>query len=147
MLGGAGNTAANLVSLGSRVTLLGLRRPRHQRRSPARGAPPPRASSCSVLDDGRATSRKTRGRRQQQQMVRLDYEDTRPLDAATGKQGAQPGAVALPDVDVLIISDYAKGLLTEGLRQGIISAAKRQQTRRHRSASESRSVLSAPATT
>src|SRR5262245_16637317 len=124
VLGGAGNTAANLVSLGSRVTLLGLVGRDTSGDRLARSA----ASSgieLLVLDDGRATSRKTRVVGQQQQMVRLDYEDTRPLDKATESRALDMVLSRLPDVDVMIISDYSKGLLTEGLSQGIISAAKR----------------------
>ena len=82
VLGGAGNTAANLVSLGARVTMLCLlgrdmTGDRLARRAAGLGI------ELVTLDDGRPTPRKTRVVGQQQQMVRLDYEDTHPIDAAT----------------------------------------------------------------
>jgi D-beta-D-heptose 7-phosphate kinase / D-beta-D-heptose 1-phosphate adenosyltransferase len=125
VLGGAGNTAANLVSLGSRVTLVGL-----VGSDPAGLQVARRAADLGIdlvaLDDGRSTLRKTRVVGQQQQMMRLDYEDTHPLDSATEEMALREVSSRLGAVDVVIISDYAKGLLSEGLCQRIMAEARRR---------------------
>jgi D-beta-D-heptose 7-phosphate kinase / D-beta-D-heptose 1-phosphate adenosyltransferase len=124
VLGGAGNTAANLVSLGARVTMLCLlgrdmTGDRLARRAAGLGI------ELATLDDGRPTPRKTRVVGQQQQMVRLDYEDTHPIDAATEAKALAEATARIAACDIVILPDYSKGLLTEGLTQGIIKAAHR----------------------
>ena len=124
VLGGAGNTAANLVSLGARVTMLCLlgrdmTGDRLARRAAGLGI------ELVTLDDGRPTPRKTRVVGQQQQMVRLDYEDTHPIDAATEAKALAEATSRIAACDIVILPDYSKGLLTEALTQGIIKAAHR----------------------
>jgi D-beta-D-heptose 7-phosphate kinase/D-beta-D-heptose 1-phosphate adenosyltransferase len=124
VLGGAGNTAANLVSLGARVTMLCLlgrdtTGDRLARRAAGLGI------EMVPLDDGRPTPRKTRVVGHQQQMVRLDYEDTRPIDAAMEAKVLAEATARIGACDIVILPDYSKGLLTEALTQGIIKAARR----------------------
>jgi D-beta-D-heptose 7-phosphate kinase / D-beta-D-heptose 1-phosphate adenosyltransferase len=124
VLGGAGNTAANLVSLGARVTMLCLlgrdmTGDRLARRAAGLGI------ELVTLDDGRPTPRKTRVVGQQQQMVRLDYEDTHPIDSAMEAKALTEATARIAACDIVILPDYSKGLLTEALTQGIIKAAHR----------------------
>ena len=75
VLGGAGNTAANVASLGGRVALVGL--------VGDDVAGSEFIDGCAAagiefvpLRDGRPTTRKLRVVSQQQQLLRIDYEDT-----------------------------------------------------------------------
>jgi D-beta-D-heptose 7-phosphate kinase / D-beta-D-heptose 1-phosphate adenosyltransferase len=124
VLGGAGNTAANLVSLGARVTMLCLLGRDMTGDRLARGAAG-LGIELVTLDDGRPTPRKTRVVGQQQQMVRLDYEDTHPIDSATEAKALHEATARIAACDIVILPDYSKGLLTEALTQGIIKAAHR----------------------
>src|SRR6185436_18380946 len=78
-LGGAGNTAANVTSLGGQVTLVGLVG------DDAAGADVARRCAVSGIEfvplrDGRPTTRKVRVISQQQQLLRIDYEQTGAID-------------------------------------------------------------------
>src|SRR5438132_13402837 len=79
VLGGAANTAANVVSLGGRATLVALGGDDDGGATLRRCAVDARIS-LHTIDNGRPTLRKTRVVGQHQQLVRLDYEDIHPLD-------------------------------------------------------------------
>jgi D-beta-D-heptose 7-phosphate kinase/D-beta-D-heptose 1-phosphate adenosyltransferase len=109
--GGAANVARNLARLGCRTTLIGLR-----------GKDEAGEILAGLLDkEGvgnrlhaareRGTTRKTRIIAQGQQMLRLDQETAEPL---TERQGAALSAAlrdAAAQCQVMVISDYAKGVL------------------------------------
>jgi len=112
-LGGAGNVANNLVSLGAQVEFVGtigddtfasdVRRMLREELVDDRGV-------FTVSD--RPTTRKTRIVAHNQQVVRADWEDTSRLatiDRAQIVAHVRERAVA---VDAVILSDYAKGLLS-----------------------------------
>jgi D-beta-D-heptose 7-phosphate kinase / D-beta-D-heptose 1-phosphate adenosyltransferase len=122
-LGGAGNTAANVVTLGGGVTLLGL-----IGRDEAGDRVAQTAAALGIeliaLDDGRPTLRKTRVVGQAQQLVRLDYEDTRPLEGPPASRLMSAFRERLSRADIVILSDYAKGLLTKATCQQMIEQAR-----------------------
>lgn len=126
VLGGAGNTAANIVALGGRATLLGLVG-RDQAGDRVARTAAGMGIELATFDDGRPTSRKTRVVGQRQQLVRLDYEETRPLDDATSARLLDLFAERVANADVVIISDYAKGLLNQALCQALIQRARRSR--------------------
>lgn len=121
MLGGAGNVAANAQSLGAEVVLIGLVG------DDAAGATVRRLAGASarllVRADG-PTTVKTRMIARQQQMLRLDEEKVGPPTAAEATGLFAALEAALPGSDVLLLSDYAKGVLADDLPQRIIRAAK-----------------------
>jgi D-beta-D-heptose 7-phosphate kinase/D-beta-D-heptose 1-phosphate adenosyltransferase len=124
VLGGAANTAANIVSLEGRATLIALVG------NDADGAAlRARAEQAGVdlvgIDHGRATLKKTRVVGQQQQMMRLDYEDVRPLQPAVEDAVLEAADSAIGACDIVVISDYAKGLLSERVAQAVIQRAHR----------------------
>jgi D-beta-D-heptose 7-phosphate kinase / D-beta-D-heptose 1-phosphate adenosyltransferase len=124
VLGGAGNTAANIVALGGRVTLVGL-----LGRDQAGDRLARTAAGLGIeligLEDGRPTLRKTRVVGQTQQLVRLDYEDTRPIEAPAATRLLDACRERVPLADAVVVSDYAKGLLTHSLCQELIHQARR----------------------
>lgn len=109
--GGAGNVAANLAGLGLSVAVAGCvgddePGERLRRELGDLGA------SCDAVRTvaGRPTTVKTRVIGGAQQMLRLDIEETAPVEA-----DAEEGLLALLDAeaapDAVVISDYAKGAL------------------------------------
>ncbi|MCA1583720.1 MAG: PfkB family carbohydrate kinase [Acidobacteria bacterium] len=125
VLGGAGNTAANVASLGGRATLVGLCADDEagERFKSLAGA---QGIELVALADGRPTTRKTRVIGQQQQLLRLDREVTGDIGSHVEDQvlAAVPDLVA--QASVVVLSDYSKGFVTERLCREIIEAAHRQ---------------------
>ena len=125
VLGGAANTAANIVSLGGHASLIALLG------NDESGATLTRCAADAGVDiravhSGAPTLRKTRVVGQHQQIVRLDYEDIRPTSATTEAAilGAFESTLA-SRCEVVVISDYAKGFLSQPLAEAIISRAHR----------------------
>jgi D-beta-D-heptose 7-phosphate kinase/D-beta-D-heptose 1-phosphate adenosyltransferase len=122
VLGGAANTAANVAALGAQVSLLTLVGPDaagNQLGDLCRHA----GIELEPVRDGRGTLRKTRVVGQRQQLVRLDYEQTQPVDASIERAALDLIQARMTEFDIVVISDYAKGLVTERICQGAIAAA------------------------
>jgi D-beta-D-heptose 7-phosphate kinase/D-beta-D-heptose 1-phosphate adenosyltransferase len=121
-LGGAGNTAANVTSLGGAATLIGL--------VGDDGAGADIARRCAAagiefvaLRDGRPTIRKVRVISQQQQLLRIDYEETAAIDAAHERALLEAITPRLDACDIVVMSDYAKGLLTNEVCREVVRRA------------------------
>jgi D-beta-D-heptose 7-phosphate kinase/D-beta-D-heptose 1-phosphate adenosyltransferase len=125
--GGAANVARNLVGLGLSVSLAGLRG------DDADGAALAALLSESGIDHDavlanadRPTTSKTRIIGNGQQMLRIDAEDTSPLPASLQIALERAVMEQLPAADVLLLSDYAKGVLTGDLCVRLIAAGAAQ---------------------
>ena len=111
MLGGAGNVARNIAALGGKAILVGLVG------RDAAGDEVCRlvAATPGLIDAHVASTRpticKTRYLAAHQQIVRIDEEEVRDLDAA--EEAALAAAVErlIPSVDAVILSDYGKSVL------------------------------------
>ena len=121
-LGGAANTAANIASLGGRAVLIGLTGTDDVGRQLAARARELDIEFLSI-HDGRPTARKVRVVGHQQQLLRLDYEVTGPIGAEQEQQVLQALRLHLSASAMVVISDYAKGLMTEWLCQQLIQEA------------------------
>jgi D-beta-D-heptose 7-phosphate kinase/D-beta-D-heptose 1-phosphate adenosyltransferase len=119
VLGGAANTAANIVSLGGRATLICLTGADEGGAVLARSALDAGVDLLPVTHDA-ATLRKARVVSHQQQMMRLDYEDVRPLAPGVEADVIRHFEAALPAHDVVVISDYAKGFLSPAIARAVI---------------------------
>jgi D-beta-D-heptose 7-phosphate kinase / D-beta-D-heptose 1-phosphate adenosyltransferase len=118
-LGGAANTAANIVSLGGHatlVTLVGTDQAGLTLRRHATDA----GIDLMAVDRGTATLRKTRVIGQHQQIVRLDYEEPVLPSPERDSEVLALFDAALGRCDVVVVSDYAKGLLSLSLARAII---------------------------
>ncbi len=124
-LGGAANVAANISSLGGDplpLAVIGSDPEGELLRSKFRELGGP--VSGLVTDSSRATSVKTRIIAHHQQVCRTDREDTSPFS------GEQQGRIVawfrdhLEEVDAVIISDYAKGLITPGILRRLLPMAR-----------------------
>lgn len=122
VLGGAANTAANIVSLGGHATLLALVGTDEGGLTLRRCASDAGVDLLAV-DHGLTTLRKTRVVGQQQQIVRLDYEEIQPLSPSIESEIMGLLDACVGNCDIVVISDYAKGFLSESLSQAIIRRA------------------------
>jgi D-beta-D-heptose 7-phosphate kinase / D-beta-D-heptose 1-phosphate adenosyltransferase len=122
VLGGAANTAANIVSLGGHATLIALVGDDEGGRTLRRCA---RDAGVDLLgvDHGLSTLRKTRVVGQHQQIVRLDYEDIQTPGPALEAEILKLFDASVGACDIVVISDYAKGFLSSSIAQAIIRRA------------------------
>jgi len=127
-LGLAANVADNIVALGGRAEVAGVI-----------GKDNNADDLCSllkdkglgtkglVMDESRRTILKERIVAETQQVLRVDYENTHPLSPVVQKKVLQSALKAVANSDALIIEDYAKGLLSEGLLKSVITAARKKK--------------------
>ena len=121
-LGGAANVALNIATLGGQATLIGVIG------SDAAGdeverlvQTTPGIASALVRIAGRPTTAKTRFMTGSHQLLRLDEETTAPLDQA-GLEAVMAAVEAnLDAADVIVLSDYAKGVLCDGVLDAILT--------------------------
>jgi D-beta-D-heptose 7-phosphate kinase/D-beta-D-heptose 1-phosphate adenosyltransferase len=110
-LGGAANVARQVAALGAKVSLVGTIG------TDAAGDDLLRLCAASRIDTHgvvrtaqRRTTRKLRVLGHSQQLLRMDWEDSTPCEAAIGTRMLEALAGETPDA--IILSDYAKGVLT-----------------------------------
>jgi D-beta-D-heptose 7-phosphate kinase/D-beta-D-heptose 1-phosphate adenosyltransferase len=123
--GGAANVAANILSLGASVDLVGVigddsGRQELQDAFLKFGGYHDRGL---VVDKSRMTTKKKRILAQHQQVVRIDYEDTHPLNDDIESEIVDRAKDALRNCDVAVLSDYGKGVLSDAVLQDIIAFA------------------------
>ncbi|HXG08811.1 MAG TPA: D-glycero-beta-D-manno-heptose-7-phosphate kinase [Gemmataceae bacterium] len=123
--GGAGNAAANVVSLGGRALLAGVVGDDHQaillsEALRQRGV----AADGLLADAGRPTTTKTRIVAHNQQVVRVDCEQRTPLAAPLENRLLQWIETHLDRADVCVLSDYAKGVVSGRLAEQTIRLAR-----------------------
>jgi D-beta-D-heptose 7-phosphate kinase/D-beta-D-heptose 1-phosphate adenosyltransferase len=122
VLGGAANTAANVVSLGGRATLIALVG-NDEGGVTLRECASRAGVELLAVDHGFGTLRKTRVVGQQQQIVRLDYENVQAQTSAVEAEILRLVDETIGACDIVVISDYAKGFLSASLAQSIIGRA------------------------
>lgn len=114
VLGGAANVAANLKALGAEPLLMGtLQKDAAGDRLLGLLGRLGISISGLVLDPSRPTIIKTRVIGQQQQMLRIDREESGPPEAAVLMGLKDRLERALGEASALIVSDYAKGTVNE----------------------------------
>jgi len=124
-LGGAANVANNLSALGASVEicgvvgedsyggmLLGMLK--------EKGID----TRLVVKDPARPTILKTRIIAHKQQVVRVDREDARSLEGEGLARMKEHLQEAIPNVDALILEDYGKGVIQQGLLSEIVPMAR-----------------------
>lgn len=123
VLGGAANTAANVAALGGQAVLVaavgsddaGRRLVEIARR---------RGVQCALATDNRPTSRKVRALGGQQQLLRLDYETDAVVDAPVAAAVLEQVRSQIEHASVVIVSDYAKGLVSADVCREILAVAR-----------------------
>lgn len=124
LLGGAGNVFLNLLSLGASVSLCGVVG------DDAAGTAlidllRERGGSVDgvIAESGRPTTQKTRVIAHQQQVVRVDRERRDPLGAKTRSALIDAVEARLEGANCLVVSDYAKGVVSSELMDRVRQAA------------------------
>ncbi len=124
--GGAGNVAANLVAAGARVTLYGVVGEDEAAVALRRCLASLKLSAKGVLAEAaRVTTVKTRIIARHQQVVRVDREKRAPLKKETESRLIRRIKADLGRLDALVVSDYDKGVVTDGLAERVLAECHR----------------------
>lgn len=125
VLGGAANVAANLVAAGQNVSMMAVMGT-DEVGERLNGIFKEKGIDTSlILRTNRRTTEKTRFMASNnQQVLRLDVEDTDPLTTEDCNTLLNMLEKAISGYDIVLLSDYLKGLLTYDFTQGIIRTAK-----------------------
>ena len=121
--GGAANTAANVVALGGRATVIGVIGNDVAGGELAKACEA-RGITLVPVQDGRLTTRKVRVLGQRQQLLRVDYEAATSVDDATEGRLLLECRREIDGVSAVVISDYAKGVVTARLCQQVMAMAR-----------------------
>ena len=127
-VGGAGNVARNIASLGAKCIFVGL--------VGDDVAATTLASQLSaeiliepilIVDKDRPTTRKVRfvSEHFSTHMLRADWELAAPASEAIERKLIDAVIATLPRADIVLLSDYAKGVLTARVIRNIIDAARK----------------------
>ena len=124
-LGGAGNVLRNLRALGAASSFISVVGNDEAGREVGRLVEAQDGTEAHVLvQPQRTTTVKTRYVAANQQLLRADRESSTPLDPYIREDLLRLARELVTDHSVVIISDYAKGVLTEGVALEIIRAAR-----------------------
>jgi rfaE bifunctional protein kinase chain/domain len=122
LAGGAANVAHNVATLAGRADIFGIVGDDADGRKLLEAMHGFGAGVGGVLTvSGRPTTVKTRMIALTQQLMRLDYEVTDPIDARAEDSLLVSLKLAAQECDLLVISDYDKGVLTKRLAQEAIA--------------------------
>jgi D-beta-D-heptose 7-phosphate kinase/D-beta-D-heptose 1-phosphate adenosyltransferase len=122
MLGGAGNVVNNLITLGCQVVLCGVIGHDAMGRELVRMLRKLNSTTQGlVVEDQRPTTIKTRVVAHSQQVVRVDREERNPVGDDSINRILITAKEQLDSIDAIIVSDYGKGVITQGLMDGIRS--------------------------
>lgn len=124
-LGGAANTAYNIKSLGDKVSAVGVIGADEKGEALKRFLEEKGIDASGVLvDSQRKTTVKTRAVAQNQQIVRIDIEDRKPIGPEMEEKIVDFVKTRIKELNAIILADYAKGVVTPALSQQIIALAK-----------------------
>jgi rfaE bifunctional protein kinase chain/domain len=127
-LGGAANVAQNLVALGAKVTLGGvIGNDAFGKKLIEILASEDIATDAILKDSNRPTTVKTRVVAGSHQLVRVDREVTDPILSELEDELLDKLDHYINEADIVLFSDYGKGLFSEGLTQKLIKLSTEKQ--------------------
>src|SRR6202049_2784525 len=127
-IGGAGNVARNIASLGARCIFAGLiGEDDAGAKLKAALSRESLIESVLVCDSARPTTRKVRfvSEHFSTHMLRADWKLAQPASADIEQQLIDVILPLLPLADIVLLSDYAKGVLTARVIRNVIDAARK----------------------
>ncbi len=127
-IGGAGNVARNIASLGAACIFVGLiGEDEAGAQLKAELAREARIESVLICDPARPTTRKARfvSEHFSTHMLRADWELAAPATAETEQKLIDAILPLLARTDIVLLSDYAKGVLTARVIRNVIDAARK----------------------
>lgn len=120
MLGGAANVINNIHSLGGKPTLCGVIGNDRRGRIIMEMLEERSLSTDGIIkENNRPTSMKTRVVAHQQQVVRFDRETKQTIKPGTIDRLLEFAGRNHKNFDVIIIEDYGKGVISDGLMKGL----------------------------
>ncbi len=131
-IGGAGNVARNVAALGAHCIFVGLVGDDDTGKSLKSALmSEPRIEPVLVSDPNRPTTRKVRfvSEHFSTHMLRADWEQAAPASKEIEQKLLDCILPLLPRVDIVLLSDYAKGVLTPRVIRSVIDAARERGTR------------------
>jgi D-beta-D-heptose 7-phosphate kinase/D-beta-D-heptose 1-phosphate adenosyltransferase len=126
MIGGAGNVARNLVSLGAACIFVGVVGDDDAGRALASALEAhPLIEFDLVIDAARQTTRKVRfvSEHFSTHLLRADWEMAAAIEPAAEDALIRHAVAAMPRAGAVVLSDYAKGALTPRVVRAVIDAA------------------------
>jgi D-beta-D-heptose 7-phosphate kinase/D-beta-D-heptose 1-phosphate adenosyltransferase len=127
-IGGAGNVARNIASLGGHCIFVGLvGKDEAGARLKTELAQHAGVECVLVPDEGRPTTRKVRfvSEHFSTHMLRADWERAAPAATEVEQKLIEAILPQLARADIVLLSDYAKGVLTARVIRNVIDAAKK----------------------
>lgn len=122
--GGAANVARNISSLGGIPVMAGTAGEDREGRLLAELLQAEHIDTRAlVLDPQRPTTSKTRVMSGGHQLIRLDREVTRPISPSLQESLLSRVEEMIGELDVMVLEDYNKGMLTPGLISSLIGLA------------------------
>ena len=129
MIGGAGNVARGIAALGAHCIFVGVTGEDEAGRMLARAF----RDECQavethfMVDVSRPTTRKVRfvSEHHSTHLLRADWELAAPVGADIERLLIDASMAALPRADCVVLSDYAKGVLTPRVIRAVIDEARR----------------------
>lgn len=123
--GGAANVAANVAGLGAEAYLVGITGTDQEGENlPKILAEMNISGEFLIKNTDRTTTVKTRIIAQNQQIARIDQEEICSLSIDTEEIIMEKIASLMDKTDAVIISDYAKGMISENIAMRLITIAK-----------------------
>jgi D-beta-D-heptose 7-phosphate kinase/D-beta-D-heptose 1-phosphate adenosyltransferase len=126
MIGGAGNVARNIISLGARCIFVGVVGDDDAGRALTTAlSGEPLIEPHLVTERGRPTTRKVRfvSEHHSTHLLRADWEVAVKIEGKCEDDIIAHAMAAMPKVGVVVLSDYAKGVLTPRVIRAVIEAA------------------------
>jgi rfaE bifunctional protein kinase chain/domain len=128
ILGGAGNVAQNVNSLGGSCRLVCVHGEDAEGAMLEQRIQLAGVDAKTIVDKDRPTTRKTRILAASQQVVRVDTEVQGPVEEKVVERILQAVSSDLHHHSVVILSDYGKGVVNEQLVRGLVELAQAQKS-------------------
>jgi D-beta-D-heptose 7-phosphate kinase/D-beta-D-heptose 1-phosphate adenosyltransferase len=126
--GMAGNVALNLISMGAEVVIIGRVGNDAQGKLLVENLSIEGIDTSGIISQqGFPTPIKNRVIANNQQIVRVDYEQTLPLPELLEQQVIESLPALLEGVSLIAVSDYGKGFVTRTLMSSVIEIAKQRK--------------------
>ncbi|MEA2448386.1 MAG: D-glycero-beta-D-manno-heptose-7-phosphate kinase [Thermoleophilaceae bacterium] len=122
--GGAGHSARSAAALGATVEVVGLVGRDEAARLLREALGADAVAARLVVAGDRPTIRKTRVFAGQHHVARVDHELLAPLTGELEEELAEAAAAVAAGADGVLVSDYAKGVVTARVMEAIVAAAK-----------------------
>ena len=130
VLGGAGNVVNNLKQLGAAVDIMSVVGQDEQAQELTHMLKQTGIANIQLIQqEGRTTSKKSRVIAAHQQVLRFDKESTAEISAQAQTELLAEFNSHVDQVDVIVLSDYGKGVLTDFVTREIIRISRSKNKR------------------